>query len=362
MGTLILPPEWAPQAFVLLAWPHPEGDFAPWLKQVEHTYALITTAISQRQGLVIACRDHTQQKHIQTVLDAHRPTAANIHFVTAPFRDVWVRDTAPLAVWETDMGGLETECDRNRPWPSMTQPRLVDFRFNGWGGKYPYREDDALGTSLYHQGVFGQVPYRRVEWVLEGASLETDGCGTLIATRSSIQNPNRNPDPHWAETKLRTTLGLRRFLWLDHGHLQGDDTDGHIDTLVRFCNLNTLIYQGCTDPSDPHFLPLQAMSDQLAGFRNSLGETYRLMPLPLPRPIHDATGRRLPASYANFLIINDAVLAPQYDDPADTTAITCLARCFPQRKVIPIPARPLIRQYGSVHCLSMQYPLPFLCG
>jgi len=345
---ILLPPEWAPQRFVLLAWPHPDGDFAPWLEAVEHAYALTVVAISRHQDVVIACHDLHHQRDIQRRLENYHPVSTRVHFVHTPYRDVWVRDTAPLGLWQEKNG--------------RRSGLLVDFRFNGWGKKYPWQEDDKLGNRLHGLGIFGDTPYRRANWVLEGGSLETDGLGTLLATHSSIQNPNRNPDPENAEAVLREHLGLRRFLWLDHGRLPGDDTDGHVDTLARFCTTDTIVYQSCSDPSDPQHESLQAMAAQLRTFRTPDARPYRLVPLPSPLPIHNRKGQRLPASYANFLIINAAVLVPQYDDPADAGALACLQRLFPQREIVPIPARALIQQYGSLHCMTMHYPQPIkLC-
>lgn len=351
MGALIrLPPEWAPQSFVLLAWPHPDGDFAPWLKDVEHTYALITSTISRHQPLLAVCRDEKHERHIKNVLHDYDPLPTHLHFVSLPYHDTWLRDTAPLTVWE--------EPQSDKPPPASCQPRLVDFRFNGWGGKYPCLIDDALGDRLRQRGLFASTPYSRVDWVLEGGSVETDGQGTLLATRSSILNPNRNPDPDQGEKILRETLGLTRFLWLHHGQLEGDDTDGHIDTLARFCNCDTIIYQSCGNHHDPHYEPLQAMALELTAFRTWKGTPYQLIPLPMPAPLYDEQGQRLPASYANFLLINGAVLVPQYDDPADNEALSGFRQAFPARKILPIPCRCLIHQYGSLHCLAMQYPLP----
>ncbi len=343
MGKIIFPAEWTPQAFVLLAWPHPQGDFAPWLEAVEHAYALTVAAISHRQKVLIVCQDRAHRLRIETILNRYSSVAAHIGFSQAAYRDIWVRDTAPLAVYTDD---TQRSC------------QLVDFRFNGWGNKYPCAEDDALGWHLYQQGVFGAVPYQRAEWVLEGGSLETDGFGTLLATRSSILNLNRNPDPERAEAILAEYLGIKRVLWLDHGYLEGDDTDAHIDTLARFCSPTTIAYQSCTERGDPHYEPLKAMAAQLACFQTLAGRPYQLIPLPLPRPIWAANGQRLPASYANFLIINKAVLVPVYDDPADRKALNQLKQAFPHREIIAIPARALIHQYGSLHCMTMQYPHP----
>ena len=155
---------------------------------------------------------------------------------------------------------------------------------------------------------------------------------------------------------MRDALGVTRFLWLRHGHLDGDDTDSHIDTLARFCDSRTIVYQGCADPADPHFEPLRAMAEELRAFRTASGEPYRLIELPLPATRYDETGKRLPAGYANFLILNGAVLAPLYGDPLDGVALETLQGCFPGRKVEGLPCAVLIRQCGSLHCATMQLP------
>jgi agmatine/peptidylarginine deiminase len=144
-------------------------------------------------------------------------------------------------------------------------------------------------------------------------------------------------------------------LWLDHGYLEGDDTDAHIDTLARFASADSIVYQGCNDPNDSHYPELQAMAAELAAFRTRDGQPYRLFGLPWPQPIRDGD-RRLAASYANFLIVNGAVLMPAYDDPADGAAVAVMRRAFPEREIIPVPCRPLIWQNGSLHCITMQLP------
>jgi len=194
--------------------------------------------------------------------------------------------------------------------------------------------------------------------VLEGGSIDSDGQGTLLTTTACLLAPTRNPslDQAGIESSLAQYLGVQRVLWLRHGRLEGDDTDSHIDMLARFCDPVTLAYSCCDDEADEHFAPLQAMKKELASFRTLAGEPYRLVPLPLPQAIFNAQGRRLPASYANFLIINNAVLVPLYDDHADEIAITNLQRCFPDRQIVGINCLAIIQQYGSLHCLTMQLP------
>jgi agmatine/peptidylarginine deiminase len=186
-----------------------------------------------------------------------------------------------------------------------------------------------------------------------------DGRGTLLTTTSCLLAPTRNPglSRDAIESALREHLGVTNVLWLEHGALEGDDTDGHIDTLARFTDPHTIAYQACDDREDPHHDDLAAMARELAEVRDVEGKRYRLEALPWPRAARDpATGRRLPASYANFLIVNGAVLVPAYGGPADEAARLVLGRCFPDRDVVPVDCRPLIRGFGSLHCVTMQIP------
>ena len=196
------------------------------------------------------------------------------------------------------------------------------------------------------------------EFVLEGGSIDTDGEGTLLTTTACLLTESRNPqlDQQQIEMRLKTELGVTRILWLQHGFLAGDDTDSHIDMLARFCAPDTIAFMQCDDPGDEHFESLAAMAQELRQFRTRDGQPYRLIGLPLPAAIYNSVGQRLPASYANFLIINDAVLVPQYNDRSDEIVLKRLAACFPDRQMIGIPCRALIEQYGSLHCLSMQFP------
>jgi agmatine deiminase len=206
--------------------------------------------------------------------------------------------------------------------------------------------------------VFGELPLERVSLVLEGGGIEVDGSGSLLATERCLLAPTRNPGLGRAalEERLGELFGLKRVLWLRHGALAGDDTDSHIDTLARFCDARTIAYAACDDPSDKHYDELGAMAEELRGFRAADGRPYQLVALPWPRAKRDAEGNRMPATYANFLIINGAVLVPTYRDPADRLALDCLGRCFPGREIIGIDCLALIQQHGSLHCVTMQLP------
>ena len=331
------PAEWEPQSAVLIVWPRASGDFSSHLDAVEQTYRLIAEAINTRQKLLIVCANDSHREHIKSILGSSR----NIIFLIAETNDIWVRDTAFLTV-ETESG-----------------PLLLNFRFNGWGNKYSHEQDDALNSVLLPQlPLAGNTSTRDLDFILEGGSIESDGAGTVMTTRQCLLNPNRNRgfSQNDIEQRFADYFGTQRTLWLDQENLAGDDTDAHIDTLARFCSPTTIAYTACDDEEDPHYSGLKRMEAQLHSFTDSENNPYKLVSLPLPSPVYDEAGYRLPANYANFLIINKAVLVPIYNDPMDNIALARLSSCFSGREIVPIPCRPLVHQYGSLHCMSMQFP------
>lgn len=336
----MLPAEWSPQSAVLLTWPHRHGPLGRILAQVESVFIAIARAVTAHERLLVACLDQAHRDHVAARLTAAGVAMDRVQLAIAPSNDVWARDHGPITVLRDG------------------RPLLLDFAFNGWGRKYPYALDNALTRTLHAQGVFGTTSLESIDLILEGGSIESDGQGTLLTTRRCLLSPERNPeyDCTGLEGRFAQLFGTERVLWLDHGELEGDDTDGHIDTLARFCDPRTIAYVRCDDPGDSHYAELQAMEAELKALRDATGAPYRLVPLPLPAPKHDEHGKRLPATYANFLIINGAVLLPVYDDPQDAVALERLAPCFPERELIGINCLPLIQQYGSLHCVTMQLP------
>lgn len=335
-----LPPEWAPQCAVMLTWPHDASDWQPWLEQVEPVFVEIACHAARYEQVLIACHDDTQRHHVAALLREARVAPVRVHLCIAPSNDTWVRDHGPITVMHDG------------------SPFLLDFVFNGWGEKFDAELDNQITRRLHTARAFGSTPLRSVDLVLEGGSIEVDGEGTLLTTAQCLLSPKRNPDldrPQ-IEAELCRLFGVSRVLWLEHGHLEGDDTDSHIDTLARFCAADTIAYVMCDDPSDSHYEELKRMEAELRAFRTQRGTPYRLVPLPWPRPKYAPDGRRLPATYANFLIINNAVLVPTYDDEADKLALSQLQTCFPEREIIGIPCSPLILQNGSLHCVTMQLP------
>tara|TARA_B100000929_G_scaffold171300_1_gene135720 strand:- start:491 stop:1462 length:972 start_codon:yes stop_codon:yes gene_type:complete len=311
------------------------------LARIEATLERIVLAAARYQRVIISVPDEATYQRLTASFEAYGIPKQQLLLIVAPTDDTWARDHGPITVLDED-----------------DQPLLLDYTFTGWGGKFPAERDNQLTQWLADAGVWA-CPVASRDMVLEGGAIETDGEGTLLTTDACLLNPNRNPSLSRAdvEARLADDFGVDRVLWLTHGHLEGDDTDSHVDTLARFCSPTTIAYVRCDDPTDPHYAALQAMEQELKAFRQRSGDPYRLVPLPWPQACFDPEdGHRLPATYANFLIINDAVLVPTYGDPADVTALQALATAFPEHTLIPIECVSVIRQHGSLHCLTMQLP------
>jgi agmatine deiminase len=324
----------------MLTWPRSDGDWSPDYASVERCHTQLAKEISLREQVVIVCMDSAHADRIRQLVKAAGGRPERLHLFPFPSNDAWARDHGPVSVLKNG------------------KPTLLDFIFNGWGSKYPHEQDNQLTLKLHARGIFGTTPVESIDLVMEGGSIEVDGEGTLLTTESCLLNPNRNPGlkREQIESQLQHYLGVDRILWLKHGAIDGDDTDGHIDTLARFCDAHTIAYQACADEDDPHYTSLKAMEAELQALRRKDGAPYRLVPLPWPAAIHDDSGRRLPATYANFLIVNGAVLVPTYNDAADAGALKALAGAFLGRSIVPVMCRPLIYQYGSLHCVTMQLP------
>jgi agmatine deiminase len=335
-----LPPEWVAQQAVLLTWPHVESDWAPIMDKVEPVFVAIGRAVSQHESLIVSCLNEAHCDHVETLLRVGGAVMDRIDLYPVPSNDSWVRDHGPITVMREG------------------QRLLLDYQFNGWGNKYEAGMDNRVTIRLHEMGAFHALPLETMELVLEGGSIEVDSKGTLLTTAECLLSPERNPQysRDQLEAMLKQQLGVNRILWLEHGQLMGDDTDGHVDTLARFCDDHTIAYVSCDDKNDPHYPTLLAMKQELEQFTDADGNPYHLVPLPLPAAQFDEDGQRLPATYANFLIINGAVLLPVYADDYDELARSRLSECFPDREIIPIDARPLIHQFGSIHCVTMQLP------
>lgn len=335
-----LPAEWEPQDAVLLSWPHRDTDWGPALDEVVPLYEALAAVIVDYADLVIAAPD-TEFADIRQRLKAMNVPIEYVHLLAVTGNDTWARDHGPITV-QTQDGRL----------------KLMDFQFNGWGAKHEYQLDNVVTAALFNQGAFPGAELEPQDWILEGGSIEVDGRGTLLTTAACLLNANRNPELSRddIEQRLKSAFGVRKINWLKHGHLVGDDTDSHIDTLARLCPDNTIVYVQCDDPNDEHYMDLLAMESELSALTDADDQPYALFPLPWPGVVLGDNGNRLAASYANFLIINGAVLVPQYDCPADEDALEQVARAFPGYDILGIPCSILIEQGGSLHCVTMQLP------
>ena len=336
---IILPAEWAEQEFIQLTWPHSETDWADMLDEVNDCFINIAKTILRFEKLLIVCVDAEEVECFFTEDELEKIT-----FAEMPTNDTWARDHGGITVFEDE------------------KPVVYDFTFNGWGMKFAANHDNLITRKLYMAGIFGDAAHRNCfNFILEGGSIESDGLGTVLTTAECLLSDNRNNlSEDDIEVKLKEYFGLKQVLWLNHGYLAGDDTDSHVDTLARFCDKSTIVYVFCEDPEDEHFIELKKMKKELRSFRTSEGGYYRLISLPMADAIFDENDERLPATYANFLIINGAVLVPTYNSTKDEVAKHQLQKAFPEREIIGINCNVLIKQHGSLHCVTMQYPKQIL--
>ncbi len=336
-NSVILPAEWMPQSAIQLTWPHKDTDWAYMLDEVEECFVHIAQEVAKRQILLIVT---PEIEHVRARIEGV-VNMDNVRFVTCNTNDTWARDHGGITVMEDG------------------RAVVYDFAFNGWGLKFAACYDNLITSCCYKTGIFDAAYKNCLNFIIEGGSIESDGCGTMLTTSECLLSPNRNGE--WSKEEIETylieKLGLKQVLWLDHGYLAGDDTDSHIDTLARLAPDNTILYVRCDDTHDEHYEALHRMEEQLRTFTTLAGEPYKLMALPMAAAAYDEDGERLPATYANFLIMNDAVLYPTYGHAAlDEEAGRVIAEAFAGREVVGIDCQALIKQHGSLHCVTMQYP------
>jgi agmatine deiminase len=331
------PAEWEEQDGVLMAWPHKGTDWAPHLRSVQQVTIDIAKEITRFEHLLVVAPD--VEEAVRSMVDLGLPLD-RVSLFEIPTNDTWARDFGPLIAFEGE------------------KPVILDFGFNGWGLKFASDLDNQITRRLAGSGVFGAWPFETKGFILEGGSIESDGRGTILTTANCLLSPNRNPhlSRSGIEAFLCKVLGARRVLWINNGHLAGDDTDSHVDTLARFCPNDTIVYTACDDTADEHYGPLEAMADELRSFKTLDAQPYRLLALPWPEAFYDEEGQRIPATYANFLIINGAVLVPMYGSQKDPAAIEVIRQAFPERQVTGVYCLPLLPGRGSLHCITMQIP------
>lgn len=333
----VLPAEWAPQSGIQLTWPHAGTDWAHMLTEVQACFAAIAREIAQRELLLIVTPEPEEvKKQISATVNMQ-----NVRFMECETNDTWARDHGAITMLDAEGASL------------------LDFMFNGWGLKFASDKDNLITRQAVESGFLNGRYVNRLGFVLEGGSIESDGLGTLLTTSECLLSPNRNGQMSRDEIEdyLCSVFHLKQVLWLNHGYLAGDDTDSHVDTLARLCSPDTIAYVQCTDTQDEHYEALHQMEEQLKTFRTLDGNPYRLLALPMVDKIEEE-GERLPATYANFLIMNDAVLYPTYRQPEnDQRAKEVLQAAFPHHEIVGVDCCALIKQHGSLHCVTMQYPV-----
>lgn len=339
-----LPAEWEKQSGVQLTWP---DETTPWyeLEKVQECYVRIASAVLEHENLMIVTASvENAKKRIEEIASS---LGIAIDMDVIRFHECEINDT-----WARDHGGISVYGDNGEKY-------VYDFVFNGWGLKFASDKDNRITHNIFFDNAFNEdvmcVDMR--PFVLEGGSIDTDGQGTMLTTRECLCSLNRNEylEQDEIEGELKHVFGLERVIWLEHGQISGDDTDSHVDIMARFCSPDTIAYTKCYDEADENFAELDAMEKQLESLRTLDGRPYNLVPLPLPEPMF-LDDYRLPASYANFLIINGAVLVPGAGSQTDEVARERLQSVFQGREVKVIDCRPLLSGHGSLHCVTMQFP------
>ena len=326
-----LPAQWEKQNFVQLVFPHENTDWNEYLDEAISTFVNIASSIRKYQKCLIIAKN---LKYIKSLF----PNKTNLLFIKLDSDDTWSRDFGGITIWENG------------------KYKILDFQFNAWGKKFDYKKDNLITTKLKHKGIFKQYLHQTIPFVLEGGSIDSNGDNILLTTTKCLLEKNRNPKlkKHQIENRLKQYFGLDKILWLNYGALVGDDTDSHIDTLARFVSKDTIVYQSCDDKNDEHYTELKQMENELKKFKDTHNKPFKLIPLPWIEAKY-YKNERLPATYANFLIINKAVLVPIYNDKNDIKTINIFKKLFPNRDIIPIDCTTLIKQHGSLHCVTMQY-------
>ncbi|MFY0642185.1 MAG: agmatine deiminase family protein [Bermanella sp.] len=336
--TRYFPAEWHPQYAIQLTWPHSKTDWDWVLNEIQSLYIELINTITEYENVILSVPNSECIDGIRTQLKTNH---FKCEFYVIANDDTWARDHGPIGIYEDGKLAIQ------------------DFQFNGWGGKFDANQDNQITSYLFQQNAYYSHTYESHNFILEGGSIESDGNGALLTTRQCLMNTNRNAslNQDQIEVYLKDALGCDKILWLKHGDLIGDDTDAHVDTLARFAPNNQIIFQGCQDPEDDHYNDLNAMKEELSQLTNVNNKPYKLIELPWPDALYETqSNQRLPATYANFLFINGAVLLPVYGVKQDALAIKVMTDALPNHKVIPINCAVVVRQYGSLHCLTMQIP------
>ncbi len=335
-----MPAEWHPHSATLMSWPSNRDTWpGERLERVEKVYIQMLEALTRHELVILIVGTLAVRRRVEDLMVGTSVTKSNLRLWDIPSNDVWARDFGPTMVGKPHGDGTWTYAINN-------------FHYNAWGGKYPpYDADDAVPRRMATRWKLHRFEPRMV---LEGGSIDTNGAGKVLTTRSVLLNPNRNPDmdKESIDIRLREYLGHEEIIWLNKG-LEGDDTDGHIDDITRFVNEDTVMTMVCDDKEDVNH---DALAENLEILRSSTDLKIHTIPLPHTK-IEGTTvdgSEYVPASYANFYIANGCLLVPIYDPRYDEQVLAFFRDAFPDRKVYGIPCGDLVWGQGSIHCVTQQ--------
>ncbi len=326
----------------MIVWPHPYSDWAPRLEQIEPVYLQICRYIGRHQTIVLIAYNDAHAQNIRDKLSAADVDCENVSFANIPTNDTWIRDYGPVCA------------------VSGHRKFLLDFQFDGWGQRYNWQLDNAVTASLVKDLRFS-ASYQSIDQVLEAGNIEINGQGELLCSRACFDRNCPLPDTEFTklEEGFERWLGCRKVHWLDQIRLAGDDTCGHVDTLARFCTNDIIAYSASRNPKDVNRETLGRLSMQLSEINKQGCNRFELVPLHLPDPIF-LNGQQLPATYTNFLITNNCVLVPVFQDRQDDCTLKLMDELFPDREIIDIESSALIHERGGLHCAAMQIPEGFI--
>ncbi len=319
-----LPSEWENQEYIMLVFPSIKSDWEHSIGAIQKSYIKLIKIVIKYQKCVVLCDNKLKTSQVL-------PNSKNLELIQIGTNDTWIRDFGVICIFNNKL------------------LKILNFKFNAWGEKFEYEKDNGVNTKLNKQNFFN-APMQDIDFILEGGSIDTNGKGVLLSTQNCIFNKNRNPKYSKMQILdiLKSTLGIKKIITLKYGSLIGDDTDSHIDTLARFVDTNTIAYAKCYDRKDGHYDELKKMEKELKATK------FKLLPLPLPSAKYFKKSR-LPATYLNFVFINNALLVPTYKEQNDKIVIEILQNFFKNRDVIGIDASIFIRENGSLHCATMNF-------
>lgn len=337
------PAEWEKQQGILLCFPHNGKDWPGKYEAVQWAFVEFIKKVATFEQVFLVVADENQKEKVNTMLETAHVAVANVSYILHKTNRSWMRDSGPIIV------------------KNGNQREALNFNFNGWA-KYKNIQLDKFVPAKV--GEFLNIPVTSVQYkgkpvIVEGGAIDTNGCGTLLTSEECLMHPDiqvRNPNFTKAdyEAVFKEYLGITNVIWLGDG-IEGDDTHGHIDDLCRFVNEDTIVTIVESDSNDSNYKPLQDNLKRLQNAKLENGKSPKIVQLPMPKRL-DFDGLRLPASYANFLILNTCVLVPTFNDSNDRIALNILADCFPNREIIGISAVDFIWGFGTLHCLSQQIP------